>query len=78
MDVCKYSIEMIAVRLKKRFFFEKKNMLLLKELLKQWMTVTPPVKVNTVPFKEWMVTILSMTKADTLLHGMDGQIEYLR
>ena len=43
-------------------------MVLLKELLKQWMTATPPVKINTVPFKEWMATILSMTKAGTLLH----------
>ena len=28
------------------------NILFLKELLKQWMAARPPVKINTVSFKE--------------------------
>ena len=35
------------------------------------MTASSPVKKNTVPFKEWMSAILSVTETDTLLHGMD-------
>ena len=31
---------------------EKLKCLLLKELIKQWMTESSPVKINTVPFKE--------------------------
>ena len=45
---------------------------MLKELLKQWMSKSSPVKMNTVPFKEWVTAILSVTKTDTLLQGMDG------
>ena len=29
-------------------------------------------KNGTVYFKEWMIAILSITKIDTLLRGMDG------
>ena len=55
----------------RNFFFEI-NILLLKELLKEWLTASFPVKINTAPFKEWMNSILSVTKTDTLLQGMDG------
>ena len=42
--------------------------LVLQELLlKQWMTVSSPVKINTVPFKEWMTAIVSVTKTDAQL-----------
>ena len=27
---------------------------------------------STVHFKEWMINIISMTKTDTLLQGIDG------
>ena len=40
-------------------------MLLLKELLKQWMTARSPVKINTLSFNEWMTATLSMTKTNT-------------
>ena len=36
------------------------------------MSESSPVKMNTVPFKEWVTAILSVTKTDTLLQGMDG------
>ena len=36
------------------------------------MTASSPVKINRVPFKEWMTAILSVTKTDTLLQEMDG------
>ena len=56
MGGCEYSIEIIIASLKERIartnFFLEVNILLLKELPKQWMTVTSPVKINTVPFKE--------------------------
>ena len=29
-------------------------------------------KNDTVYFKEWMIVILSVTKTDTLVKGMDG------
>ena len=45
---------------------------MIKELLKQKMIASSPVKITTLPFKEWMTPILSMTKKDTLLEGMDG------
>ena len=47
-------------------------MLLLKELLRQWMTASSPVKTNVVHFKEWMTAFLSVTKTETLLEGVDG------
>ena len=47
-------------------------MVLLKERLKHWMTTSFPVKINREHFKEWMTAILSVTKTDTLLQGMDG------
>ena len=76
IDGWKHSREIITVPLKehvagRNFFFEI-NILLLKELLKQWLTASSPVKINTAPFKEWMNSILSVTKTDTLLQGMDG------
>ena len=43
------------------------NLLLLKELLKQWVIASSPVKMNTVPFKGWMIAILFETKRDALL-----------
>ena len=50
----------------------ERNIPLLKELLKQWMTASCPVKINRVPFEEWMTTILSATKRDTLLQETGG------
>ena len=43
----------------------------------QWMTANDSSgttnEYGTVPFKEWMIAILSMTKTETLLlQGMDG------
>ena len=43
----------------------------------QWMTASDSSGTTnengTVHFKEWMIAVLSMTKADTLLlQGMDG------
>ena len=57
---------------KRNQLFLEIAILLLKELLKQWMTARSPVKVNTVPFKEWMAATLSVTKTDTLLQRKDG------
>ena len=45
---------------------------MLKELLKQWMTASSPVKINKVLFKEWMNATPTVTKTDTLLQGSDG------
>ena len=71
MDGWKYSTEIITVPLKERIrtnFFLEINILLLKELLKQWMTTaSSPVKIYTVHFKEWITAILSVIKIDTLL-----------
>ena len=39
------------------------------------MTANFPVKTNTVPFKEWMTAILSMTKTDTLTTSRDGWLQ---
>ena len=36
------------------------------------MTASYPIKINKKSFKEWVTAILSVTKTDTLLHGMDG------
>ena len=36
------------------------------------MTAGSPVKINSEHFKDWMTAILSVTKTDTLLQGMDG------
>ena len=43
MDACKYSKKWLQY-------------LLLKELFKQWMTASSPVKINIVPFKEWILS----------------------
>ena len=59
MDGCEYS--------KKQLHY-----LLLKELFKQWVTASSPVKINMVPFKKWMNAILTVTKTDALLQGSDG------
>ena len=48
------------------------KILLLKELLNQWMTVRSPVKINTVSFKQLMTATLSVTKTDILLQRKDG------
>ena len=52
MDACEYS--------KKQLRY-----LLLKEFLKQWMTASSHVKINTVSFKGWMNAILTATKTNT-------------
>ena len=44
---------------------------LLEEILKQWKSVSSPIKLNTEPFNGWMTTIHSVTKLDTLLRRMD-------
>ena len=35
-------------------------------------TASSPVKINTLPFKEWMTASLTVTKTDTLIQGMNG------
>ena len=60
MDGCECAIEIIMVP-----FLEINVLLLTAEritVLKQWMTASSPVKINTAPFKEWMTAILSVTK----------------
>ena len=56
LDDCEYSLEIIIVPLKEHItetnFCLKTNMLLLKELLKQWTTARSPVKINTAFFKK--------------------------
>ena len=52
--------------------FLEVNIVLLEEILRQWMTARSPIKVNAEFFKEWMTAILSVTKTDTPLEGMDG------
>ena len=47
-------------------------MLLPKELIKQGITASSPVKTNAVPFKEWMTASLSETETDAILQGMAG------
>ena len=59
IDVCEYSKKQLQC-------------LMLKELLKQWMTASSPVKINKVLFKERMNAIPTVTKTDTLLQGSDG------
>ena len=56
MDACEYS--------KKQLQY-----LLPKELLKQRMTASSPVKINIVPFNEWFNAILTVAKTNTLLQG---------
>ena len=56
MDACEYS--------KKQLQY-----LLMKELLKQWMTASSPGRINIVPFKEWINATFTMTKTDTLFKG---------
>ena len=36
------------------------------------MTGSSPVKINIVPFNEWINAILTVTKTDALLQGSDG------
>ena len=76
IDVCQHSLEIIIVPLKERFtetkFFLEINILLLKKLLKQWMTARSLVKKNTVSFKEWMTAALSVTNTDIPLQRKDG------
>ena len=64
--------KIIIVTLKERINFFEINILLLKELMKQWMTARSPVKINTVTFKEWMTATLSVTKTDILLQRKDS------
>ena len=45
------------------------------EWYNEWQRVPTSGTANendTVHFKEWMIVILTMTKTDTLLQGMDG------
>ena len=54
MDSSEYSLELIVLPQKEfiaetNFFW--KETLLLKEVLKQKMTASSPVKINTIPFK---------------------------
>ena len=76
IDVCQHSLEIIIVPLKERFtetkLFLEKNILLLKKLLKQWMTARSLVKKNTVSFREWMTATLSVTNTYILLQRKDG------
>ena len=76
IDVCQHSLEIIIVPLKERFtetkFFLEINILLLKKLLKQWMTARSLVKINTVSFKEWMTVTRSVINTDILLQRNDG------
>ena len=55
MDGCEYSIEIMTALLKERvtrnIFFLEIHILLLKELLKQWMTAGSLIKINTVHCK---------------------------
>ena len=71
-DGCEYSNSTLEGMHSWNQLFLKINILMLKELLKQWMSKSSPVKMNTVPFEEWVTAILSVTKTDTLLQGMDG------
>ena len=48
------------------------NILLLKELLKQWMTASSPVKINTVTLQRMDDRHSFCDKKNTLLQGMDG------
>ena len=36
------------------------------------MTASSPVKINIVPFKEWINAILTVTKTNILLQGSNG------
>ena len=71
IDGCECSIEITIVPLKERKartspFLEINILLLTAErisVLKQWMSASSPVKINTVLFKEWMTVILSVTKS---------------
>ena len=38
-----------------------------KRIIKQLMTASSLVKINAIPFKEWMTAIFTVTKTDTLL-----------
>ena len=42
-------------------------MLLVKELLKQWMTARFLVKMNIVSYEDWVTAALFVTKTDILL-----------
>ena len=53
------------------------KIVLLREILKQWMTASSPIKINAEPFKEWMTAILSVTESDTLL-SRDGSMQLER
>ena len=73
MDGCDYSFEIIIVitvplkeHITETIFFVvvEANVLIAKELLKQWMTARSPVKLNTLSLKEWMTATLSVTKTD--------------
>ena len=65
--------EKCTVRLKEVFYrnnysafdqlFLEINILLLKELFKQWIIVTSPIKIKTAPFKQWMSVHLKKLNA---------------
>ena len=74
MDGCEYSLEIIIVLLKEHItetnFFLEINILLLEELLKQWMAARFLVKLNTLSLKQWMTATLYVTKTVYLKEGM--------
>ena len=70
IDVYEHSLEIIIVPLKERItetnLFLGINILLLKKVLKQWMTARSLVKIITVFFKDWMTATLSVKNTDIL------------
>ena len=71
MLCCKVSIEINIVSLKEPAFFGNAHTTS-EILLKQWVTLRSPVKINTVSFKEWMTATLFVTQADTLFQSIGG------
>ena len=76
IDVYEHSIEIIIVPLKERAtetnLFLEINILLMKKVLKQWMTARSLVKIITVSFQDWMTATLSVTNTVILLQRKDG------
>ena len=57
MDSCGYSNSTFERTYSWIQHFLEINILLLKDSLKQWMTASSPVKLNIIPFKEWVTVI---------------------
>ena len=72
MDGCECSIEIVMVNAQMTLKFVEIIMLRLKELLKQLMIASSPVKIKTILLKEWMSAILSVAKTYALLQRMTG------